>query len=123
MLEMPSNWRFGEPGELSFEAMNAFHNLILKITAQGETWGILEHFKSCFSGGASTSSSESWAGTDLFEAMKRARLNGPTFIGAFWTGVQELKTSHPSFGLPDEQNVNAILIVHDEPYELKPPKL
>src|SRR5690554_249642 len=41
MLEMPSNWRFGSPGELSFESTHAFHDLILKITAQGDSWGIL----------------------------------------------------------------------------------
>lgn len=123
MLEMPSSWRFGNPGELSFESMHVFHDLILKITAQGDSWGILEHFKTCFNGGASTSSSESWASSDLLDAMKRARLNGPTFIAAFWTGVQQLRTSHAGFGLPDEHNVNAILVANGEPYELNPPRL
>ena len=123
MLEMPPNWRFGNPGELSFDALNGFHNLILKITAQGDRWSILEHFKAQFAGGASRSSSESWASSDLFEIMKGARSNAPNFIAAFWTGLQELKRSHPVHGLPDENNINAILIECGEPYELMPPKL
>jgi hypothetical protein len=122
MLEMPSSWRFGNPGELSMKAMDAFHDLILKITVQGNSWLLLEHFKSCF-GGASTSSSESWAGSDLYEASKRSRSNAPAFIAAFWTGVQALRGSHPQLGLPDEHNVNSILVDCGEPYELRPPKL
>lgn len=123
MLEMPTNWRFGNPGELSHEAMNDFHSLIEKISAQGQSWSILESFKARFNGGASQSSSESWASSDLYQAMRHARSNAPSFIDAFWAGVQEIALSHPSHGLPDEHNVNTILAARGEPYELRPPKL
>ena len=123
MLQMPSNWRFGNPGEMSQKAMNDFHSLIEKISSQGDSWSILELFKSRFNGGASRSSSESWASSDLYEAMNRSRSNAPAFIGAFWAALQELTISHSTHGLPDEHDVNRILIAHGEPYELKPPQL
>jgi hypothetical protein len=123
MLQMPSNWRFGNPGEMSVEAMHDFRSLIEKISAQGDSWSILETFKSRFNGGASPSSSESWASSDLDNAMRSARSNAPAFIDAFWTGVQEISQSHPAHGLPDEHSVNAILVTHGEPYELRASQL
>lgn len=123
MLLMPSNWRFGNPGDLSQEAVGDFRSLIDRISAQGDSWSILETFKARFNGGASTSSSESWASSDLDSAMRAARLNAPVFIDAFWTGIEELKISHPSHGLPDELAINAILQARNEPFELRPPQL
>jgi hypothetical protein len=123
MLQMPSSWRFGNPGEMSVEAMNDFHSLIEKISAQGDSWSLLETFKARFNGGASPSSSESWASTDLHNAMRSSRSNAPAFIDAFWTGVQEIALSHPTLGLPDEHSVNAILIARGEPYELRSSQL
>lgn len=123
MLEMPSSWRFGDPGELDPAAANDLYHLILKITGQGESWSLLELFKSKFNGGSSTSSSESWAMSDLHSAMHGAASNAPAFIDAFWSGCEEIKASYPNVAVPDEGVINAILAEHNEPYEVRPPKL
>jgi hypothetical protein len=123
MLEMPADWRFGNPGALSFDAMNGFHTLVLKVTGQGSSWDILEVFKTRFTGSSSRSTNASWAGTDLFEAMNIARLNAPTFIDAFWAGLEDVATKYPSHGIPNLRTVNAILVTHSEPYEITPPRL
>lgn len=123
MLEMPSSWRFGDPGELDPAAVNDFYHLVLKITGQGDSWSLLELFKSKFSGARSRSSSESWAMSDLHSGMHGAASNAPVFIDAFWSGCEEVKVSYPHIAVPDEAVVNAILVEHGEPYEVKPPKL
>jgi hypothetical protein len=123
MLEMPSEWRFGNPGELDPAAVNAFYDLVRKVAGQGNSWSIIELFKSKFNGGTSWSSSESWAVSDLHSAMHGGASNAPAFIDAFWTGCEEVKSSYPAVAVPDVGVVNALLAQSGEPYELRPPKL
>lgn len=123
MLEMPTEWRFGNPGELDPAAVNDFYDLVRKVSGQGNSWSIIEHYKSKFNGGSSWSSSESWAVSDLHSAMHGAASNAPAFIDAFWTGCEEVKSSYPGVAVPDVGVVNAVLAAHDEPYELRPPQL
>src|SRR3546814_10650714 len=69
MLKLQSDWRFNSPGPLAIEVINEFDDLVHKVASQGQQWGMLEHFKSYFAWAAgftaSTSSSESWAASDL----------------------------------------------------------
>ena len=123
MLEMPSSWRFGDPGELDPAAVNDFYHLILKITGQDDSWSLLELFKSKFGGGFSRSSTESWAMSDLHSAMHGAANNAPAFIDAFWSACEEIKVSYPHVAVPDESVVNMIFADHGEPYQIRPPKL
>jgi hypothetical protein len=123
MLEMPTKWRFGNPSELDPAAVNDFYDLVRKVSGQGNSWSILEHFKSKFNGGSSRSSSESWAVSDLHSAMHGAASNAPAFIDSFWTGCEEAKSSFPGVAVPDVGVVNAVLAQYDEPYELRPPQL
>jgi hypothetical protein len=104
-------------------AVSDFYNLVLKITGQGDSWSLLELFKAKFGAGYSRSSSESWAISDLHSGMHGAANNAPAFIDAFWSGCEEIKASLPHVGVPDEHVVNAILLEHCEPYEVRPPKL
>lgn len=121
---MPSQWRFGSPGELSPQTVNAFNALVHTIAAQAEsTWDILELFKAKFNGGASWSSSESWAIGDLHNAMSGAADNAATFIAAFWDGCEQVYRDHPGIGLPDVDIINQILFDHDVPFEVRPPEL
>jgi hypothetical protein len=63
---MPNAWRFGFPGSMPTAAVTAFNSFIHTIASQSESsWAIFELFKAKFSGGCSTSSSESWAISDL----------------------------------------------------------
>lgn len=104
-------------------AVNDFYQLILKITGQGNSWSLLELFKSKFNGGSPTSSSESWAMSDLHSGMHGAARNAPAFIDAFWSGCEEITASYSHIAVPDEGVVNAILVEHGVPYEVRPPKL
>lgn len=123
MLKLPTSWRYGSPGALDPVTVNAFNDLVHRIAAQGETWPILELFKAKFAGGASWSSSESWAVSDLHAKMQAASDNAPMFIAAFWDGCEEVATRYPAIGLPDAGVINQILVQHGLPYELRPPEL
>ena len=45
---MPSEWVFGSPVQLAPEAVAEFFDLAVKIADQGQSWPILEQFKSAF---------------------------------------------------------------------------
>ena len=60
-LSMPTEWRYGSPGEMPPAAVHAFNSLVHTIAGQSDSsWSVFELFKAKFSGGCSTSSSESW---------------------------------------------------------------
>lgn len=123
-LTMPTAWRYGSPGSMPLAAVNAFNSLIHTIAGQSESsWSIFELFKAKFSGGRSTSSSESWAISDLHTGMMAAASNAPAFISAFWDGCAQVQTEHAEVGLPDADVVNQILYEHKVPYEVRPPAL
>ena len=122
MLQMPSEWVFGSPVQLAPEAVAEFFDLAVKIADQGQSWPILEQFKSAF-GVASRSSSASWALNDLSDAMDAAAENAPTFISSFWQGVVRVGERNPSHPLPKEHVLNIILLRHGLPYEVQPPAL
>lgn len=103
-------------------AVNAFNSLVHTMAGQSESsWSIFELFKGKFSGGYSSSSSESWAISDLHTAMMAAADNAPVFISTFWDGVEQVLGAHPEVGLPDADVVNQILYEHEVPYEVRPP--
>lgn len=122
-LTMPTAWRYGAPGALPAPAASEFNSLVHTIAKQtNESWGILELFKTKF-GSSSTSSSESWAVSDLYTAMMAAAENAPLFISSFWEGCEQVRSNHPEIGLPDVNIVNGILHKHAVLYELRPPAL
>lgn len=123
-LTMPAAWRYGSPGGMSLIAVGAFNSLVHSIASQSESsWSIFELFKAKFTGGQSRSSSESWAISDLHDAMTSAGGNAPVFISAFWDGCAQIQTAHPEILLPDADIVNQILYEHEVPYEVRPPAL
>lgn len=122
MLQMPSEWVFGSPGELPSEAVSEFFDLAVKISEQGESWSILELFKAQF-GGTGQSSSQSWAVSDLRHFMDASAQNAPTFIASFWRGMDRVGQRYPSHPLPKEGVINAILSKHSVPYVVQPPAL
>lgn len=123
-LTMPTAWRYGTPGSMPPVAVNAFNSLIHTIAGQTESsWSIFELFKAKFNGGSSNSSSESWAISDLHDAMMAAAGNAPVFISAFWDGCMQVHASQPEIGLPDADVVNQILYEHEVPFEVRYPVL
>lgn len=125
-MQLQGSWRFDSPGAMPHEAVLEFDTLVGKIAAQGNGWGILEHFKRYFAGAsgstAGRSSSESWAQSDLNSLMWQAAENAPLFIEAFYEGCEALK-SEAGLTVPDVGRINRVLAEHKVGYELRPPEL
>ena len=114
-MKMEASWRFDTPGAMPLEAVRGFETLIDKVVAQGHRWSLLEHFKSHF-GGSGTSSSESWAESDLSLLVGQTAENAPLFIEAFYEACEALRADR-SIAVPDVGRMNRILKEHGVGYE------
>jgi hypothetical protein len=105
MLHFDGAWRFDTPGPIAGGVVSGFEELIRKIVAQGDRQSLLEHFKRHFAGAAGapyhSSSSASWAESDLRDLMRRVSDNAPLFIEAFYNACEELRARTPQIALPD----------------------
>src|SRR5271170_6949154 len=120
MLKFDPTWRFGSPGAAPPSLVHAFYNLIEKIASQGDSWSIAERFKRLF-GSPNTSSSESWAWSDLIKIMHSASENAPVFIEAFHKGCTDLSEGPQALAVPDWSIINRVLAENDAGFEIKPP--
>lgn len=120
-LKYPGEWKFEGPGEeIPIAAVSEFHDVILKIAAgHPERWDILESFKAAF-GRSAYSSSESWAESDLYSAMKEHAENAALFLDAIWAGIETVKQRTT---VPPHTYINSILRKHSIPFLLDPPQL
>jgi hypothetical protein len=126
MLEFDPNWRFDSPGELSPSIVNAFGDLIGKIAAQegDKSQYIYETFKSYFAGGGTSwSSSDSWAQSDMDNAMTRCSKNAPVFIDAFVSACEALKKQSPALHVPSIERVNRLLAEGECDFEIRFPNI
>lgn len=127
MLQFDNRWRFDSPGPIEPGVETAFLDLINRICGQGNRKGVLEHFKSHFSGAAGvphhTSSDSSWAASDLEQVMGQAAENAPLFIDAFYSACGQLRLQNPEMGLPDVGRLNRILTDAGAGYQIDPPNL
>ena len=118
---MSSDLRFpkGPPTPIGTIAVDEFINLAKKI-ANGRKF-VLETLKGYFcraSGKSSySSSSVSWAESDLESDANIAAEDSPAFLAAFFDACQELKEG--GFAVPDELNMNNILRQCNEPFQIK----
>ena len=94
----------------------SFDDLMHKVANQGQQWGMLEHFKVYFARAAgstaSTSSSESWAASDLHNYMMQAAENAPLFIAAFYDACVAAQEDDPEISIPDVSVINRLLAKH-----------
>lgn len=121
-LEYPAHWKFEGIGlEVPNEVFQEFSDLIRKIAAgtPKRKW-VFETFKSAF-GVNSYSSDESWAETDLFDAMRRSKKNVALFVASFWHGIEEIENE--GITVPSPAYLNTILIKYDVPLIIDPPEL
>ncbi|WP_246505823.1 hypothetical protein [Mesorhizobium silamurunense] len=81
---------------------------------------MLEHFKGYF-GASGSSSSESWAESDLNTFMWQTAENAPLFIEASYEGCEALRSD--DIAVPDVGRMNRILSEHGIGYEIRPPEL
>jgi hypothetical protein len=128
-LRFPGPWRLTPPtdgrfvnGAIPPEAQNELSTLIERMPAPNGRWGLLEHFKSHF-GKSSSSSSESWALSDLAVAMDAAAENAPLFIESFYDACEALSTKHAGWFVPDAALINTVLSKHNIGYVIQPPDL
>jgi hypothetical protein len=120
-MKMEPSWRFDTPGPMPLDAVRGFETLIDKVVTQGNRWSLLEHFKSHF-GGSGSSSSESWAESDLNRLVGQAAENAPLFIEAFYEACEALR-GDGSIAVPDVGRMNRVLQEHGVGYEIRPPDL
>lgn len=128
-LKFPGAWRFTPPADGHFinaqmpsGAVADFRDLIEKIRTDLSPWATMEHFKHAF-GARSTSSSESWAYSDLITASDSAAENAPLFIESFYDACEDLRGKPGELFVPDVTVINAVLARHTVGYLVQPPNL
>ncbi|WP_079210773.1 hypothetical protein [Brucella pituitosa] len=127
MLQFDGNWRYESPSSTELTVINAFRDLIDRISTQADRRTVLELFKSRFAGSAGwpyhPSSSVSWASDDLDKVMSAAGENTPLFIEAFYEGCNDVAGQWPDMTLPYVGRINRILADAGAGYHLEPPVL
>jgi len=134
VLRFSVAWRFNPPEDgrwynksIPDQARYEFCEFVTKLAAQGNRWDILEHFKGYFCRAVGvthmSSSSESWAETDLDSYMWKAADNAPVFLDALFDACQALRKIDEQFQAPFESFINEICETNKIGYEIKPPDL
>lgn len=119
---MNKDWLFNPPADneyfcksLPSAFVDEILEIIVKISSQGKSKQVFEHYKKVFcsvSGNTYYSSSDaSWAKTDLDTAISDASENGPGFIVGFLNSTEELANS--GFAIPTIDNINSLFIKHN----------
>ena len=114
-LEFPSEWRFNPPPDIAHvndNLISAFASLAGRISAGGRSpKAVLETFKKHYARAIgqthASSSSESWARSDLEQLMNMANDNTATFIDASWGACIELHQA--GVGVPNDAIINSLL--------------
>jgi hypothetical protein len=98
-----------------------FFNLIGKVVIQVDRKKGLEHFKDYFASAAGTtsnsSSSVSWAETDLYSYMTEAATNAPLFIEAFYDAC--INYRRKGIAVPEVSIINGVLVKHNAGYKIE----
>jgi len=128
MLNFEPTWRFASPGQIPQGVTSEFFVLIKKVAGQHQNrQHVIEHYKRYFADAsgrpAYTSTSLSWAETDLDSYMTDASENAPLFIEALFDAGNSLQMTNPHFIVPDVATINKILLRYNAGYELAPPSI
>jgi len=122
MLNFSSEWRFDSPGPIADRVAEGFSALIKRCIVGDNAKQVYEHFKDFFATAAGTtsysSSSASWAETDLGAYMSEAAQNAPLFIEAFYDACQALQEPRPSL-----VRINRVLEESGSGWLISPPDL
>jgi hypothetical protein len=128
MLNFDPAWRFASPGPIADGVSDDFIVLIKRVAGQhANRQHVIEHYKTYFADAAGrpsyTSTSLSWAESDLRDYMAEAAENAPMFIEAFYDASKSIQTKNPQFVVPDDASINNILAKHRAGYEVQLPDL
>lgn len=124
MLNFDSRWRFQSPGTIMSDIReDILVKIIGKVATTASRQDVLEAFKRRFAHAAgkasSSSSSESWAESDLRQYMRDAAENAALFVEALYDGLADLSVSHAV--VPPWPYVNSVLAPCG--YAINPPHL
>ena len=127
MLNFNRDWRLDSGNRIVPDGLvDEFFNLIGRVAAQGYRKMVLEHFKGYFARANGTvaysSSSTSWAESDLRDLMYQARGNAPLFIEALYDACEGFPAEE-DIAVPDVALINRTLSKHDCGFEIRPPNL
>ncbi len=124
MLNFNPEWRFDSPEPIQPSVREGFSSLIRRCIVGDNAKDVLEHFKDFFAVAAGTtaysSTSTSWAETDLESYMSDASGNAPLFIEAFFDACQALPESSPK---PSLARINRVLQESKSGWLIEPPLL
>lgn len=120
-LNFPDEWRFNEGlGRMPQAAFGELIGLVEKVAAQApSSKAVYEIFKARF-GSSSMSSTESWAHSDMVDAMSGGDRNVPEFLEAYWSAMEDVSDD---VATPSAERINGVLRKHGVGYALYPPRL
>jgi hypothetical protein len=118
MLKFNGQWRFKTPGATPQRVDEQFFQIINQLSQGGQE--VFERFKKTFGAASgnspSTSSSASWASSDLSTYMSEAGANAALYIEAFYDGWKTLGPNYPAL---DIDVINSILAESESRYQIK----
>lgn len=111
MLNFDPAWRFASPGPIANGVADDFVVLIKRVSGQHTNCQhVIEHYKTYFADAAGrpsyTSTSLSWAVSDLSDYMAEAAANAPMFIEAFYDAGNSIQRTNPQFVVPDVASIS-----------------
>lgn len=127
MLKFDGALRYASPGKMPSEVVQAIFDLIVsRVASQAEnSKTVYELFKRRFCEAAgsqyTSSSSPSWARSDLDDAMQYAAENAALFVDSLHSALADLEQVQPSISLPPWHVINALLAPSG--YAIDPPNL
>jgi hypothetical protein len=111
--DFDDGWKHAPLPTGAYRAFRAIIDGICRRT--GNAWDVFETFKSSF-GWTSGSTSESWAETDLTNALSSLESNPALFIVSFCNALEEL--SSKGVAVPGHEKINLILKQNEVPLEI-----
>ncbi|WP_140793111.1 serine/threonine protein kinase [Myxococcus xanthus] len=122
-LKYPNSWKYpiGTTQPAPRDLINRFIEIATDLAGEHkDEQSIIEIFKSHF-GDNNTSSSASWAVSDLQKAMDKKSQNAPVFIDNFWSALETVR----QIGLitPPKEYINSIITEMGLDFEIQPPEL
>jgi hypothetical protein len=134
MLNFNPAWRLNSPaddelhhGEIPWQAVEDFGQLIRAIAIGEARQDIWEHFKRGFSGPARRelwrSTNARFAEGDGLTYLHEAARNPPQFLEAFYDGWMTLHQQRPQQIPPILDSINRLLATHHIGYRVNPPAL
>lgn len=118
-LQYPGDWKFDGIGfGVPAQVVSELTELMVKIADGSQS--VIEDFKRAY-GSPNTSTSYSWAVSDLVLIVDESADNAAVFIDNLWKGIEQAKTA--GLQVPSPKFINEILANNEIPLRIDPPHL